>query len=159
MTKAIINVIPKNDRKEYLKNWRPISLLCSDYRILIKIMSIRLKTTLSQTIFEEETCGIPDRTIFSNLFTTREMIIQSSTMNLKSYIMSIDQEKAFDKVDRYFLYQIMEKLGYSNIFINFRKELYQNTSSIISNNGYHSDSFTLSSGVGQGCPCPSYYAL
>ena len=140
MTKAIINVIPKNDKKEYLKNWRPISLLCSDYRILIKIMSIRLKTTLSQTMFEEETCGIPDRTIFSNLFTTREMIIQSSTMNLKSYIMSIDQEKAFDKVDRYFLYQIMEKLGYSNIFINFMKELYQNTSSIISNNGYHSDS-------------------
>lgn len=159
MTKAIINVIPKNDKKEYLKNWRPISLLCSDYRIMIKIMSIRLKTTLSQTMFEEETCGIPDRTIFSNLFTTREMIIQSSTMNLKSYIMSIDQEKAFDKVDRYFLYQIMEKLGYSNIFINFMKELYQNTSSIISNNGYHSDSFTLSRGVGQGCPCPSYYAL
>lgn len=159
MTKAIINVIPKNDRKEYLKNWRPISLLCSDYRILTKIISIRLKTTLSQTMFEEETCGIPGRTIFSNLFTTREMIIQSSTMNLKSYIMSIDQEKAFDKVDRYFLYQIMEKLGYSNIFINFIKELYQNTSSIIPNNGYHSDPFTLSRGVGQGCPCPFYYTL
>ena len=72
MTKVIINVIQKNNKKEYLKNWRPISLLCSDYRILIKIVSIRLKTTLSQTMFEEGACGIPDRTIFSNLFTTHE---------------------------------------------------------------------------------------
>ena len=48
--------------------------------------------------------------------------------------MSVDQEKAFDKVDRDFLHKIMKKLGYSDIFINFINKLYKNTSSIISNN-------------------------
>ena len=39
--------------------------------------------------------------------------------NIKTYIVSVVQEKAFDKVDREFLYNIMEKLGYSKTFINF----------------------------------------
>ena len=46
------------------------------------------------------------------------------------FIISIDQEKAFDKVDREFLYQIMRKLGYCEIFIKFIEKLYQNTLSI-----------------------------
>ena len=66
--------------------------------------------------------------------------------------MSVDREKTFDKVDRDFLYKIMEILGYSNTFSNFIKKLHKSTFSIISNNGCHSDPFALSRGVGQGCP-------
>ena len=72
MTKAIIKLIPKNDQKEHLRNWRPIPLLCSSYKILTKILSSRVKTTLEQTISKEQTCGIPNRSIFLNLFTIRE---------------------------------------------------------------------------------------
>ena len=46
MNQAIITLIPKNDQKELLKNWRPISLFCGDYKILTKIISNRLKPTL-----------------------------------------------------------------------------------------------------------------
>ena len=152
VTRAIITLIPKNDKKEFLKNWRPISLLCVDYKILTKILSNRLKLTLDKMISKEQTCGVPNRSIFSNLFTIREMINHSNTKNLPSYIVSIDQEKAFDKVDREFLYQIMKKLGYSNAFINFVKKIYQNTESIIANNGFLSSPFPLTRGVRQGCP-------
>ena len=107
ITKAIINLIPKNNAKEHLKNWRPISLLCSDYKILTKIISNRLKATLSRTIFKEQTCGIPGRTIFSKLFLVREILTRSSTKKIKSYIMSVDQEKGFGKVGRDFLYKLM----------------------------------------------------
>ena len=37
MKKAIVTLIPKNDETTQLKNWRPISLLCVDYKILAKI--------------------------------------------------------------------------------------------------------------------------
>ena len=107
MNQAIITLLPKNDKKENLKNWSPISLLCSDYKILTKTLSNRIKPTL------EQTCEIPNRSIFSNLFTIREIINHSNTKNISSFIISVDQEKAFDKVDREFLYQIMRKLRYS----------------------------------------------
>ena len=113
INQAVITLLSKNDEKEKLKNWRPITLLSSVYQILTKILSNRLKPTLEHTI-------------------------------------SI--EKAFDKVDREFLHQIMRKLGYSEIFIKFIKKLYQNTLSIISNNGFLSTPFSLSRGVRQGCP-------
>ena len=81
MTKAVITLIPKTDEKKTFENWRPISLLCVDYKILTKIISNRLKTTLDQAISEEQTCGIPNRSIFSNLFTIRELIHHSNTKN------------------------------------------------------------------------------
>ena len=127
MTNIIINLIPKNDQKEHLKNWRPFSLLCADYKILTKIISNRLKTTLDHTISKEQTCGILNRFIFSNLFTIRELRAHSTSKKIKAYIVSVDQEKAFDKVDREFLYKKMEKLGYSELFINFVRMIYKNT--------------------------------
>ena len=63
----------------------------------------------------EQTCRITNRSIFSNLFTIGEIINHSNTKNINSFIISIDQEKEFDKVDREFLYQIMQKL------VNFLK--------------------------------------
>ena len=98
MNEAIINLLPKNDQKENLKNWRPIFLLCSDYKILTKILSNRLKPTLEHAISIEETYGIPNRSIFSNLSTIRKIINHSNTKNINFLIISIDQEKAFDKV-------------------------------------------------------------
>ena len=55
-----------------LKYWRPISLLCVDYKILTKIADNRLRYILPQIISEEQNCSIPDRTIFNNLFLTRD---------------------------------------------------------------------------------------
>ena len=152
MNQAIITLLPKNDKKESLKNWRPISLLCFDYKILTKVLSNRLNPTLQHAISIKQTCGIPNRSIFSNLFTIREIVYHSNTENINSFIISIDQEKAFDKADREFLHQIMRKLGYSEIFIKLIKKLYQNKLSIISNNGFLSTPFSLSRGVRQECP-------
>ena len=69
MTKAIITLVLKNDQNQHLRNWRSISLFWVDYKLLTKILSKRLKPTLEYTISKEQTCGIPNRTIFSNLFT------------------------------------------------------------------------------------------
>ena len=147
MSQVVITLIPKNYKKEFLKNWIPIPLLCVDYKILTKIISNRFKNTLNQVISKEQNYGIRNRSIFNNLFTIRELIHYSQIKNIKSCIVSIDQEKAFDKVDTEFLYKIMGKLGYSNIFINFIKKLYHKTESIISNNGYLSKPFQLTRGV------------
>ena len=82
MNQAIITLLPKNDKKENLSNWRPVSLLCSDYEIWTKILSNRRKPTSEHTISMDKTCGTPNRSIFSNLFTIREIINHSNTKNI-----------------------------------------------------------------------------
>ena len=97
MHQAIITLIPKKDINK-LKCWWPISLLCNDYKILTKILSKRLKNILSQIISEDQTCSIPKRTIFNNLFLVRDLIKVNKKQNTSFYILQVDQEKAFDKV-------------------------------------------------------------
>ena len=43
MNQAIITLIPKKGDENKLKYWRPISLLCNDYKILTKTLDNRLK--------------------------------------------------------------------------------------------------------------------
>ena len=57
-----------------LQYWRPISLLCVDYKILTKILANRLKKILPQIISEEQNCSIPQRTKFNNVFLIRDAI-------------------------------------------------------------------------------------
>ena len=47
------------------------------------------------------------------------MITYTKQKNKHLYLLQIDQEKAFDKVDRNFLYKILEKIGVPPLFINF----------------------------------------
>ena len=150
---AIITLIPKQkDKLEYLKYWKPISLLCTDYKILTNILANRLKQILPDIISQEQNCTIPQTTIFNNLFLTRDLIIYAKEEKNKFYLLQIDQEKVFDKIDRPFLYQTMEKLGFSKNYIELIEILYKENNSIISNNGFLAETFSLHRGLRQGCP-------
>ena len=59
------------------------------------------------------------------------------------YLLQIYQEKAFEKTDRTFLYETMEKMRISPVFINFIKILYKQNTSVIINNGYLSPQVSL----------------
>ena len=74
MQQAIITLIPKKGDLNKLKYWRPISLLCIDCKILTKMLANRLKNVLPQIICMKQTCSIPDRIIFNNLFLIRDTI-------------------------------------------------------------------------------------
>ena len=73
MNQEVITLIPK---KNYIndpdlndvKNWRPVSLLCLDYKILTKILANRLQKILPDITSEEQNCCIPKRPIFNNVF-------------------------------------------------------------------------------------------
>ena len=107
MQQAITTLIPKKGVLKKIIYWRPISLLCLDYKILTKILSNRLKTILPKITSQEQTCSIPKRIIFNNLFLTRDIITLTKEKNTKLYILQIDQEKVFDKIDQDFLYKTM----------------------------------------------------
>ena len=157
---AILKLLFKKNEKDCLKNWRPISLLNADYKILATILATRLKSVLPTVIDEDQTCGIKGRTIFENLFRLRDMIHAAKTYNTNLTLINIDQEKAFDRVNRPFLLKVLEKMNFGTTFRRWIEILYDGASSQVLNNGWLSDPIQLNSGLRQGCPLsPLLYVI
>ena len=57
-----------------MKSFRPISLMNIDYKILSKVLSLRVRKILSNIIHHNQTCSIPERTIHDNVHTIRSII-------------------------------------------------------------------------------------
>ena len=61
---AIIKLIENKDRdKRYIKNWKPISLLNVDMKILSKSLTKRLKEVLTCLISAQQTVYVQNRNI------------------------------------------------------------------------------------------------
>lgn len=66
--RRIIRLVYKKKDPLELKNWHPISLLNTDYKICTKVLANRLCKVILLILSEDHTCGIPERSIFENLF-------------------------------------------------------------------------------------------
>lgn len=86
----------------------------------------------------------------------RDVVSFASETNCPLAILSLDQEKAFDRVDWDFLYATLSKMGFGDSFIRWIKLCYTDISSSIIVNGYLTRPFKPSRGVRQGCPVPSF---
>ena len=71
--RGLLSLIFKKGEKRDLRNWRPISLLCVDYKIGTKALAARLQKVLSSVLHEDQTCGVPGRSIFSKLNLVRDL--------------------------------------------------------------------------------------
>ena len=67
-------------------------------------------------------------------------------------IISIDAEKAFDKIQHPFMIKTLQKVGIEGTFLNIMKAIYDKSTANIVLNGEKLKSFPLRSGTGQGCP-------
>ena len=75
MKTATISMIPKKDPNDTdIAKWRTIWLLCVDYKIITKTLTNRLLPTLQEIISIEKSAAVPNRTIYNNLFTIRDIV-------------------------------------------------------------------------------------
>ena len=150
MLQAVITCIYKKGKMEDITNWRPISLLNYDYKIIAKILANRLQGSLDDIISKEETAAVKGRAIIENLQINRVIISFANTNNLEASIITLGQEKAFDRVDRKFLLKT-KKFGYGPKMTSIIEALYNNIEAQIKINGNLSQSFLIETEVRQGC--------
>ena len=81
------------------------------------------------------------------LYSLFVLMVQKSTI-----ILLLDASKAFDRVNRNFLWKIMEKFGFGQSLITWIKLLYSGSHSRVCTNGFLTDKIYLERGVRQGCP-------
>ena len=155
-----ITLLFKKDDPLDTKNWRPISLLCVDYKILAKALSNRLLRVIHKIVSPDQSCGIPGRFMGENLRLLLDIVHQANSEDLPGAILSLDQEKAFDRVEWSYMLKVLTHMGFGSSFCRWVSLLYSNVSSAVLVNGFLSESFPVSRGVRQGCPLsPLLYVL
>jgi len=149
---ALISLIPKNDDVGNLDNWRPISLQNCDAKILSKVLSSRLQKVLPDLISPSQVCAVPGRQIQHHTLLIREAIALAKHRGTPLYILSLDQEKAFDRVDWGFMFAAFRKLGLPETFVKYVEVFYNGPTSAINVNGHIMPFFMILRGVRQVCP-------
>jgi hypothetical protein len=149
---ALITLIHKKQARNLWKNYRPISLLNISYKILSKALANRLKKVLTQVVNPDQTGCVPGRFIGENIMLYLETYERLVASGESGACLFLDFEKAFDRVDRDFMWTAMEKMNFGPKFVGFCKTLYAGSASKVLVNGHPSDRIQVQTGVRQGCP-------
>ena len=118
MRESYIRLIHK---KGELKNWRPISLSNTDYKIMIKVLTTRLNKVLPQLINEDQVCGITGRSIQRHLYLLQDLNRDEHLSRSKYNLIGIDMQKAFDRIDHRYVMQVVNKMGFNDNMIKWFK--------------------------------------
>ena len=150
---GLITRIPKKDKDPlYVKNYRPISLLNVDYKLLAKVMSTRLKLCMSSLIHIDQQGFMKGRNISSNIRTIIDLIEYTDVMNESGSIVLLDFEKAFDRVEHQYLFWVLNRFNLGMNFPRWIKTFYKDRNSCVLNNGFLSKPVDIRRGIFQGCP-------
>ena len=98
--RGTIHLIPKGGNRDTMevKSWRPITLLCNDFKIWAKAIANRLDAA-TWLINEHQTGFVKNRTIFTNVKKTMEVVANLKKSNKPGAIITIDFEKCFDRIE------------------------------------------------------------
>ena len=105
---GIISILPKGDKpREFLKNWRPISLLNVSYKVISACIANRIKQVLSFLIHENQKGFLKNRFIGENTRIIYDTLYTAKENNIPGMLLLIDFEKAFDSVSWSFMYKTL----------------------------------------------------
>ena len=102
--------------KEIAKNYRPITLLNIDLKIITKALAERLKKVLPDLVHPNQTC-VPGRHIENNIHLIQNLIDHVNAKNEKLALLFFDQEKAFDRNSHLYTLKTLKKFGFGENFI------------------------------------------
>ena len=150
--RGIISLSFKKGDQLDMRNWCPISLLNVDYKLAARAIAARLLKVIHLVVAEEQTCGVPGRCIGENVTFLRDVVSYATMFDSPVAILSLDQEKAFDRVDWSFMYATLGKIGFGTSVLQWVNLFYTGVQSSVNVNGHLSPFLSLSRGVRQGCP-------
>jgi hypothetical protein len=150
--RGVICLSLKKGNKRDCNNYRGINLLNVAYKLYAKIITRRFNI-INEYILSEEQCGFQKGRLCSGcIFITKQLIQKRREFNLPIFLLFIDCEKAFDRVPRGKLWNIMKNKGFPDHIAKTVQSLYINTrTKIDKGTSVSSKEIHINQGVKQGC--------
>lgn len=141
--RGILNLIPKKDKDLlYIKNWRPITLLNTDYKILAKALANRIKPFLNKLIAEDQTGFMKGRNIATNTRKIMDIDNFCEKEGIEAFVLSIDFERCFDIIEISSIDKIFDYFEIGERYRGWISLLFEDMMICTLNNGYTSEYFT-----------------
>ena len=135
-----------------LKSWRPLTLLNSNYKIFSKVLVTRLHMVLQTVIHSTQTGFLKGRHLTENIMKLMNIIEHCDRTRESVVVISVDFEKAFDKLEFGAAVASLKTFGIGPKFIHLIKILYNGNNCAVLNNGFWSDWIYPTRGTKQGDP-------
>ncbi|KAF7838798.1 ribonuclease H [Senna tora] len=159
LNKTNIVLMPKNDEANSFKDYRPISLCNTAYKVISKTMTNRLQPLMKDIILPYQNAFVKDRSIHDNLILAKEILhyINGCRKTKKSWAaLKVDLHKAYDKISWQFLEDVLRHMKFPPLWCKLIVECVTTPSLRIKINGDYTDWFHPSSGLRQGDPLSPY---
>ena len=158
---GLTTLIPKPGKNTmYISNYRPITLLNCDYKIISKVINNRIYGLLPKLVNYNQSGFIRGRNIGDNIRLMFDIIDYANRKKVPGAVLSIDLCKAFDSLKWSFIFEMLKLYGFGSKIINWIKILYKKPKCRVINNNYLSHFFDIKKGVRQGDPLsPTIFVL
>jgi len=133
-------IYKKKDPTE-ISNYRPITLLNTDYKLLTKVLALQLMEQAQSLVHEDQAGFIPRRSIFNHIRLAKAIINYAEIAEEDGAIIALDQEKAYDKIRHDYLWSTLNAFGIPKPFTQTVQALYQNAYTKVAINGVFSEPF------------------
>lgn len=138
--------------KTNVENYRPITLLNTDYKIFTKCLATKLAKHAPSIIHSDQAGFITGRSIADQVKLAKLMVDYTKATEENRVIIALDQEKAYNKISHLYLWQTLKRFNLPYTFINTVKMLYEHAEMTVLINGEQSTLFKVTRGVQQGDP-------
>jgi hypothetical protein len=149
---TFLTLIPKEERVTNPKNFRPIALCNVIYKIISKVIALRLKPILPFIISKEQSGYVEGRKIMDNVILVHEIIHSLKSTRTPGMLLKLDLSKSFDKLSWQYMKALLSAFGFNKDWISWIMNLISSTFFSILVNGVPSQPFSPSRGIRQGDP-------
>ena len=154
---AVIKLLEKKGKdKRFIANWRPISLINFDIKLLTKCLAKRLKEVLPTLIESDQTAYVKNRFIGESIRLISDILDSTKKQKIEGFLLTVDLEKAFDSVNHNFLIACLKKMNFDHEYVSWIEVLINKQESCVINGGKSTGYFPLERGVRQGDPISAY---